>query len=144
MEENLQEQTQSQEESQVSKESISTINQLDKKTIIIVSVCSLICFLLGLLLGMFIGSNGSSSPKQPLYQRPPLNASSEFNPQNRFADGSQQSQRRRPQLQGEQQQTRETPSFQRQRQQRQRPSAPERRHRPRQRSNQEQSQNVDF
>ena len=143
MEENLQEQTQSQEESQVSKESIFTINQLDKKTIIIVSVCSLICFLLGLLLGMFIGNNGSSSPKQPLYQRPPLNVSSEFNPQNRFADGSQQSQRR-PQLQGEQQQNREAPSFQRQRQQRQRPSAPERRHRPRQRSNQEQSQNVDF
>lgn len=124
MEENLQEQTQSQETSQVNKEPISTINQLDKKTILIISSCSLICFLLGLLFGIFIGGNGSSSPKQPLYQRPPLNASSGFNPQDRFADGRQQ---QRPQLQGQQQQGENNSQFQQERFQRQ----PERRQRPR-------------
>ena len=131
MEENLQEQTQSQqEESQVSKGFFHEANQLDKKTIIIVSACSLICFLLGLLFGMFIGGNNSPSNKQPLYQRPPLNASSGFNPQDKFADGRQET-RQRPQLNGEQQNKAESfAQFQQQRsERRQRP--PERRPRPR-------------
>ncbi|WP_372519089.1 hypothetical protein [Candidatus Ruminimicrobiellum ovillum] len=146
MEENLQEQTQSQQEtSQANKEQAFNINQLDKKTILIIVACSLICFLLGLLFGTFIGGNGSSSNKQPMYQRPPLNGSSGFNPQDRFADGRQGA-RQRPQLQGEQQEGRDVPNFQQQRQQRQQPQRPERRQRPRQgpRSNQEQPQNTDF
>lgn len=150
MEENLQEQTQSQEESQVSKEPLSTINQLDKKTIIIVSACSLICFLLGLLFGIFIGGNSSSSQKQPLYQRPPLNGPSNFNPQDRFADGRQDQDPRqqrppRPPF-GGQQQGNEGSNFQQQGgfHMPPPPPRPERRQRPNQNQNQNQSQNADF
>ena len=89
-----------------------------------------------------------SSSQQPLYQRPPLNGSANFNSQDRFAgaNGSRQTplgQRQRPQLQGNQQQAGgDAPRFQQQRPQRQRPPMPERRQRPRQ--NQEQSQDIDF
>lgn len=118
MEENLQEEAQ--ESQEIQEQPVKSI-QVNKNTLLVVACC-LICFLLGLLLGKFIGGSSSNitpSSQQSLYQRPPLNGSSDVNSQNRFggANGPRQGQRQRPSLQGGRQQQGGEARFQ-QRQQR--------------------------